>query len=119
MAENVLWKGKPFNYGFPSFTTYTITDTRVIVEKGIFTRTRKEIRLYRVRDGSSKRNLWERLWGMGDIYISSTDADSPHFMLRNIKGAEEVADIVLNAADEARRTHRAYEMTEINEPSIR
>ncbi|MBB6672808.1 PH domain-containing protein [Cohnella nanjingensis] len=118
MAEQVLWKGKPFNYGFPSFTTYTITSNRLIVERGIFTKTRKEIRLYRIRDGSSKRNLWERLWSMGDIVVNSTDVDTPNFLLRNIKGAVEVADILLNAADEARRTNRAYEMTEVVEQHL-
>ena len=49
MNENVLWEGKPFNFGIPSFTKYQITDRRLIVEKGIFTKKREKIQLYRIR----------------------------------------------------------------------
>lgn len=114
MDEQILWSGKPFHYGFPSFTRYTISNTRIIIESGILTRKRKEIRLYRIRDGSTKRNLWERVFGIGDITVVSTDADLPVFMLRNIRKSVAVADILLNAADEARQTNRAYEMTEVH-----
>ncbi|WP_127529291.1 PH domain-containing protein [Paenibacillus kobensis] len=114
MEERILWSGKPFNYGLPSFTKYTVSNTRIIMESGVLTRKRKEIRLYRIRDGSTKRNLWERIWGIGDITVISTDADLPVFVLRNIRNAVAVADILLNAADESRKTNRAFEMTEVH-----
>ncbi|MBD3919073.1 PH domain-containing protein [Paenibacillus sp. PR3] len=114
MDEQILWSGKPFNYGLPSFTKYTISNTRIIIESGIVTKRRKEIRLYRIRDGSTKRNLWERILGIGDITVISTDADLPVFALRNIRKPVAVADILLNAADISRKTNRAYEMTEVH-----
>jgi Predicted membrane protein len=113
MAETILWSGKPFNYGFPSFTKYTISNTRIIIESGMMTRRRKEIRLYRIRDGSTKRNMLERILGIGDITVISTDADMPVFVLRNVRKAVAVTDILLNAADEARKANRAYEVTEV------
>ncbi|MBP1994613.1 PH domain-containing protein [Paenibacillus eucommiae] len=111
--EEVLWEGKPFNFGFPSFTTYKITDSRIIIEKGVLTKKRDEIRLYRIRDISTKRNLMERMMGFGDITIFSTDANNSQFLLRNIRKSTEVADVLGNAADKARIKHKALEVTEV------
>lgn len=113
--ENVLWKGKPFNFGLPSFTTYMITDTRIVVEKGVFTKKRDEIRLYRVRDISIKRNLLERMLNIGDITVMSTDTSSPQYVLRNIKRSNEVADLIGEAAENSRIRHKSVEVTEVAE----
>lgn len=110
MMENVLWEGKPFNYGFPSFTKYKITDSRIVVEKGFLTKRRDEIRLYRIRDVSTKRNLWERLFSMGDITIMSSDATHSSYVLRNIKKSVDVSDILAAAVEESRIKHRALEV---------
>ncbi|GGD57184.1 PH domain-containing protein [Paenibacillus nasutitermitis] len=112
-SETVLWEGKPFNFGIPSFTSYKITDRRIIVEKGILTKKREEIQLYRIRDISLKRNLMERMMKFGDITIFSTDASSPAFLLRNIKDSINVSDILGLAVEAARIKNRTHELTEI------
>lgn len=111
--EKILWEGKPFNYGFPSFTTYKITDTRLIVERGILTKKREEIRLFRIRDISLKRNLWERILRMGDITLQTTDATTPTYKLRNLKGSVDVSDILGEAMENSRMKHKAFELTEV------
>ena len=108
--EKVLWEGKPFNYGFPSFTSYKITDSRIIVEKGILTKKRDEIRLFRIRDVSTKRSLWERLFKMGDITVISSDTTHASFVLRNIKQSTEVSDLLGEAVEKSRIKHRAFEV---------
>ncbi|MFC5405929.1 PH domain-containing protein [Cohnella soli] len=113
LNENVLWEGKPFNYGIPSFTRYQITERRIIVERGILTKRREEIQLYRVRDISVKRNLWERMLRFGDITVQSTDTTSPTYTLRNIRGSVDVADLLSQAAEAARIKNRAQELTEV------
>ncbi|MEX1029475.1 MAG: PH domain-containing protein [Paenibacillaceae bacterium] len=111
--EKVLWEGKPFNYGIPSFTQYKITDTRLIVEKGVFTKKREEIRLFRIRDISLKRSLMERILKMGDITLQTTDTTSPMYTLRNLKNSIEVADILGEAVENSRIKHKAFELTEV------
>jgi len=111
--EKVLWEGRPFNYGIPSFTHYKITDTRLIVEKGIFTKKREEIRLFRIRDISLKRSLMERIIRMGDITIQATDTTSPTYTLRNLKNSIQVADILGQAVENSRLKHKAFELTEV------
>lgn len=113
--ENIIWEGKPFNYGFPSFTKYVITDTRIIIEKGLLTKKREEIRLYRVRDIATKRNLLERMLGIGDITVISTDTSQPEYILRNVRKSTQVADDLGMAAENSRIKHRAVEVTEVNE----
>ena len=113
--EDVLWEGKPFQFGLPSFTKYTLTASRIIIEKGLLTKKRDEIRLYRIRDVSTKRNLWERLLGIGDITLFSTDANNPQFVIRNIRGSIKVADLLAEAAEQSRLRHKAMEVTEISQ----
>lgn len=108
--EESLWKGKPFNFGFPSFTKYEITESRIIIEKGIFTKRRDEIRLYRVRDISIKRNLFERLLGIGDITVFSSDTNHSQFTLRNIKQSTQVADMLGTAVEKSRIKHRSLDV---------
>lgn len=111
--ENILWEGKPFNYGFPSFTRYQITERRVIVEKGLLTKKREEIQLYRIRDISLKRNLLERILKFGDITIQSTDTTNPAYTLRNIRNSVAISDLLSQAAETARIKNRSQELTEV------
>ncbi|URN92545.1 MAG: PH domain-containing protein [Candidatus Pristimantibacillus lignocellulolyticus] len=113
--EEVLWKGKPFNFGLPSFTKYEITDSRIIVQKGIFTKRRDEIRLYRIRDISTKRNLFERIINIGDITVFSSDTNHAEFILRNIKNSTQVSDLLGETVEKSRIKHRALEVAGIME----
>ncbi|MBO9599860.1 MAG: PH domain-containing protein [Cohnella sp.] len=112
-AENTLWEGKPFNYGIPTFTRYQLTDRRLIVERGIFTKRREEIQLYRIRDISLKRNLIERLLKFGDITILSTDSSSPTYTLKNIRDSVAISDLISQTAETSRQKNRAMELTEV------
>ncbi|MFD2115599.1 PH domain-containing protein [Paenibacillus yanchengensis] len=116
-SENELWSGKPFNFGFPSFTSYKLTDRRLIIEKGFFTKRREEIQLYRIRDISLKRNLLERVLGFGDIMIHSTDTSNPSYLLRNVRQSTEVSDQIGFAVEEARLRYRSYEVSEVAVPT--
>lgn len=113
VTEEEIWSGKPFNWGLPSFTSYRITSRRIIIEKGILTKKREEIQLYRVRDIAVKRSLIERMLKFGDITIYSTDASSPTYTLRNIRDSIRVTDLLGLAAEEARLRHKALELTEV------
>ncbi|EKN66891.1 membrane-flanked domain-containing protein [Neobacillus bataviensis LMG 21833] len=106
MEEKDLWMGKSFFFGFPSFTKYRITNQRLIIEKGVFTKIISEIELFRVRDIQVKRNLVERIFGFGDITVLSTDHMNSVILLKNIKKSVEVKDIIRNAVMEQRNSQR-------------
>lgn len=104
--EEILWEGKPFYFGLPSFTKYKVTNQRIIVEYGILTKKTLEIEFYRVRDVSVKRNIIERMFGFGDITIFSTDVDQPAYTLKNIKESVEIKDLIRDAARSQRQSQK-------------
>lgn len=112
-TESTLWEGKPFNFGIPTFTRYKITDRRLIVEKGIFTKRREEIQLHRIRDISLKRNVLERILNFGDITVVSTDTTHPKYTLRNVRDSENISDILSLAAENSRIKNRTAELLEV------
>ena len=68
------------------FVSYTLTNQRIIKDSGIFTRTRDEIELYRVKDAIFKATIFQRIIGTGNIEIISSDA-SGNITLENMNDA--------------------------------
>lgn len=106
MEEEIMWQGKPFYFGLPSFTKYCITNQRLIIETGILTKRSREMELFRIRDVSVKRNLIERLFKIGDITLTSTDSSNPQLVLKNIKRSQAVKDVIRNVVREERNTQK-------------
>lgn len=106
MEETTLWAGKPYYFGLPSFTEYRITNQRLIIESGILTKRTNEMELFRIRDVSVKRNIIERMFNFGDIKIASTDITNSELVLNNVKGSQEVKDIIRNAVREQRNSQK-------------
>lgn len=61
--SNLLWKDKKRTiFGLPlSFTKYTLTEEKLIINTGFLSKTEEEIRLYRMTDFAVKQNLFQRL----------------------------------------------------------
>src|ERR1051325_10666873 len=57
--------------------TYEITSERIKMGRGIFSRRTDELELYRVRDNVLVEPFWYRLFGKGNIILSTTDSSSP------------------------------------------
>lgn len=90
-----LWSDRKRHLGLPiSFTKYSITENRLIVESGFFNLKEEEILLYRVADLSLSRTLWQRIFGVGTICIKSSDRSSPHFDMVNVKNAQQVKEML-------------------------
>ena len=79
----VIWALRPFLDWF--FSTYTLTNRRLITRHGILTRTGRDIPLLRINDVSYERGLTDRMLGCGTLVIESagergqvTLPDVPH-----------------------------------------
>ncbi|MBR5130357.1 MAG: PH domain-containing protein [Alphaproteobacteria bacterium] len=55
------------------FRAYVLTNQRLIVITGIFSKRVDEIELFRIVDSSTSQSLIDRWANIGNIYISSTD----------------------------------------------
>jgi uncharacterized membrane protein YdbT with pleckstrin-like domain len=82
--------------------TYTLTDQRLKTTRGVFARTTEDLELYRVRDSRFEQDLAERLLGLGQVVLFTTDETSPEIRLTFIKDAEAVREKIRTLV-EARR----------------
>ncbi len=108
-GERLVWRGRPSKLWSPRLALtvrYRLTNQRLIVERGFVGRRTEEIDLYRVNDVSVKQNPAERMFRIGDIYISSADATTPHKYLLNIKDPVRVKDMVREVARQERHRRR-------------
>ena len=78
---------------------YTLTTERLIVEKqGMIKGEREELDLYRFRDVSVKQSVSDKLRGVGDIIIYSTDSSDPTLEMKSVKNPSEIAEQIRKAA---------------------
>lgn len=116
--DNVLWYSRKRNaFGLPwSFTVYFFTEDRLFVKTGFFRTLENEVRLYRVLDITLKRNLWQKIFGMGTIILQTADKSSPIVTLKNIKDSrsvkEQLSELVEQNRERKRVVNREYMSTD-------
>jgi uncharacterized membrane protein YdbT with pleckstrin-like domain len=54
----------------------TVTNERIILEHGFWTRTRDDVEIFRIRDLVVKQSLFQRLLGIGDVVIRALEGRS-------------------------------------------
>jgi uncharacterized membrane protein YdbT with pleckstrin-like domain len=81
-------------------TTYTITDQRLTIERGLMTRELYETRLERVQNVGLRQSLLERLLGVGTVDFDTAGGAGLHF---SFGGVAEPRRIV-RTVDRALRT---------------
>jgi hypothetical protein len=102
LAEQVLWKGRPF---LSLVETYIISSERLKIVRGLLSRNVENFELIRVQDIDFKQGVSERMLGIGDVTIRGHDASQPQIVLRNVAKPEEVYEILRRAWLEARKRH--------------
>lgn len=113
MAD-VIWRDrKRIIFALPwTFTRYALTEEKLTIDKGFFSRDEEEVRLYRILDITLRRSLWQRLFGLGTIHCNSADKSSPEFDIKNITNCantkERLSDLVEACRDKKRVSSREY-----------
>ena len=106
--NDILWKDKkrPI-FGLPlSFTRYQLTDEKLLIDSGFLSRTQEEIRLYRITDFSVKQSFWQRIFGVGNIFISSSDNTQGEFSIDDIKDPYKVKEMLSDIVEKERDKKR-------------
>lgn len=76
--------------GLPlTFTTYTLTDKKLILKQGFFSTNEDEILLYRILDISKRRSFLEKITGIGTLEVYSSDKTNPQLQLVHIRHVDE------------------------------
>lgn len=80
-------------FGLPfTFTKYTLTKEKILVDSGFLNKTEEEVRLYRVLDLTLKRSLGQRIFGLGTIICKTSDKSLPILELVNIKNSSDIKE---------------------------
>ena len=107
MNHNFIWKDRKRFLGMPlSFTRYAISDDRLFLSVGFFSIKDEEVLLYRVRDISSSRSLWQRLFGVGTVTVSSSDKSMPTLVMKNIKRPMAIKELLHQQVEDAKLRRR-------------
>ena len=93
---SIIWKDRkrPI-FGLPlSFTTYKLTEEKLLINTGLFSIKEEEIQLYRIMDVTLKCSLWQRIFGVGTIHCCSGDKTTPEFDIKDVKRPSEVKELL-------------------------
>ena len=106
--KEIIWKDRKRTlFGLPwSFTRYSLTEEKFIIDKGFFNRVEDEVRLYRILDVTLKRSFWERIFGVGTIHCCSGDKSLGDFDIQHIKNSRDVKEMLSELVEKERMERR-------------
>ena len=106
-GDQYIWRDRKRFLGMPqSFTRYALSEDRLFLSVVFFSIKDEEVLLYRVRDISSSRTLWQRLIGVGTVTVLSSDKTMPNLVLKNIKNPMRIKEVLHNQVEEMKIRRR-------------
>ena len=79
-------------------THYLVTNQRIIIESGLFSRSLEEIDMRSVDDIEFRQSFLERMFGIGEIAVVSTDKVAPRRALHGIRDPRNTRELIRAAA---------------------
>ena len=75
-------------------TIYTITNQRVMMEKGLLSKSLSEIDLRYVDDTQFNQGLLDRILGVGNVTIISSDKTTPVYVLQSVRDPRALREMI-------------------------
>jgi membrane protein YdbS with pleckstrin-like domain len=75
-------------------THYRVTNQRIIIESGLFSRSLDEIDMRSVDDIEFRQSFLERIFGIGEIVVVSTDKVAPRRTLHGIHDPRNMRELI-------------------------
>ena len=91
-------------------TVYELTSQRLRIRSGVLNRRLDEVELYRVKDYVLDQPLLQRMLGLGNLTLVSSDATTPKVLIPAIQNAEHVRELLRGAVQSERDRKRVREM---------
>ena len=82
---------------------YRLTTHRLVIERGILSKTDDRILLVDIDDITVQQGLIDRVLEIGTVVLNTSDDTSPILTMRGIENPRHVGDLI----DEARRAERS------------
>ncbi len=112
----ILWQDRKRNiFGLPwTFTKYSLSEDRLFIKTGLLKTVEDEIRLYRILDLTVSKTLFQKIFRIGTIEVSSGDTTMGNFELKNIRDVSEVKEKLSQLVEENREKKRVANREYIN-----
>jgi len=81
-----------YKYFEVSLISYTLTSERIIIKSGVLLRKSSEIELYRILDYSVSQSIWQKIFEVWNVALTSSDRSHETIILKSIGKGEEVKD---------------------------
>jgi uncharacterized membrane protein YdbT with pleckstrin-like domain len=75
-------------------TLYNVTNQRVTIETGIFSKSVEDIDLRYIDDTQFSQHFMERVLGVGNVTIVSSDKTTPNYVLRGIRDPRALRELI-------------------------
>jgi uncharacterized membrane protein YdbT with pleckstrin-like domain len=75
-------------------TRYTVTNQRVLIEKGLLTKSLNEIDMRLIDDTVFFQSFLQRILGIGQVTVMSSDKNTPVYVLRGIADPRGVREMI-------------------------
>jgi len=103
-----LFFGLPF-----TFTTYTIEEDMITINRGLLKTEEDDCYMYKVQDVKLQISFWERIASLGTIVCYTGDTTDKNLQLVHIKNAKAVKDFILTCSESERRKRRTLNTLDI------
>ena len=95
-------------------TTYTITNQRLTIERGILAKHMQQTRVERVQNVNTDQTLLDRILRVGKVDFDTAGSDDSDFTFRGVANPDQV----VRAVDRAHREREARGARESDDPTI-
>lgn len=79
-------------------THYKVTSQRILIERGVLSRSLEEIDMRSVDDTEFNQSLMERIFKIGEVWIVSTDKVAPKMILHGIPDPRSTRELIRSTA---------------------
>jgi uncharacterized membrane protein YdbT with pleckstrin-like domain len=87
-------------------TEYRLYRVSLEVESGLVARSIDNLQLFRVRDLRLRQSMLGRLFGVGDVVVTSTDQSTPHLTIRGVEDPRALYDTLRELVARSQATRR-------------
>ncbi len=89
---------------------YQLTTERLLITTGIFNKSTETLELYRIRDLQVTQPFFERLFGLHNIHLITTDSTTPQIVIEYLPTALGLPDKFRDCIEKCRMQKRVREV---------
>lgn len=106
-------------FGLPwTFTVYTITDSVLTTNAGLFNTEENDCYMYKVQDVKLTQSLIEKIFNLGTVTCYTGDATDGRITLVHIRNYKEIKTFLLKASEAARIKRRTLNLQDIGASDV-